>query len=197
MRILVVGATGHIGRVVASELAQRHEVLQVSRTSQISVDLTDPGSIAEMYARIGTVDAVISCTGKAPFKPLDQLSREDFLGGFADKALGQIELVRQGLDHLAEGGSFTVTSGILAREPIRTGAASSAANGALESFVMAASAELPRGLRLNAVSPSVLQSAPGYHGAFPGFEQVTDEQVARAYVRSVEGVETGKIFKVG
>lgn len=192
-----MGATGHIGSVVARELEHSHDVLQVSRSSKISVDLTDPRSIGAMYEQVGAVDAVISCTGKAAFRPLNELNRDDFINGFADKAMGQIELVRQGLAHVADGASFTITSGILAREPIRTGVASSTANGALESFVMAASQEMPRGLRVNAVSPSVLQSAPGYHASFPGFERVTDEQVARAFVRSIEGIETGKIFRVG
>lgn len=197
MRILLVGATGNIGSVVARELSQRHEVIEVSRSSEVSVDLTDGQSIAAMYEKVGSVDAVVSCTGKAAFKPLTELEHQDFIDGFADKAMGQIELVRQGMKHVSEGGSFTVTSGILAREPIATGVAASAANGALESFVLAAAPEMPRGLRVNAVSPSVLESAPGYHSAFPGFEQVTDEQVARAFVRSVEGIETGKVFRVG
>lgn len=197
MRILLVGATGHIGSVVGRELRAKHEVIEVSRSSEISVDLTDPVSIGEMYRKVGHVDAVVSCTGKAAFKPVTELTYEDFTSAFADKAMGQIELVRQGLDHVAEGGSFTITSGILAREPISTGVASATANGALESFVMAAAAELPRALRVNAVSPSVLESAPGYHSSFPGFEQVTDEQVARAFVRSIEGIETGKVFTVG
>jgi len=150
-----------------------------------------------MYQKVGHVDAVVSCTGKAAFKPVTELEYADFTAAFADKAMGQIELVRQGLDHVVEGGSFTITSGILAREPISTGVASATANGALESFVMAAAAELPRGLRLNAVSPSVLESGLGYHSAFPGFERVTDEQVARAFVRSIEGIDTGKVFTVG
>lgn len=197
MRILLIGATGHIGRVVAKELAQRHEVIEVSRSSPISVDLTDPESIAAMYDQVGAVNAVVSCTGKAAFKSLQDLDRVDFVNGFMDKSLGQIELVSQGLSRVADGASFTVTSGILAQEPIRTGVAASVANGALESFVIAAATELRGGQRLNAVSPSVLESAPGYHSAFPGFERITDEQVARAYVRSIEGVETGKILRIG
>ncbi|MFJ2621721.1 short chain dehydrogenase [Glutamicibacter sp. NPDC087344] len=197
MRIVVVGSTGHIGSVVTRELAKRHEVIGISRSSKITVDLTDPTSITDMYRQVGTIDAIVSCTGKAAFKPLNELTYADFTSAFSDKAMGQIELVRQGLEHLPDGGSFTITSGILAREAIRTGTAAAAANGALESFVLSAATELPRGQRLNAVSPSVLESAPGYHSAFPGFERVSDEQVARAYVRSIEGVETGRIFKLG
>lgn len=197
MRILIVGATGQLGSVVAQELDSTHEVIPVSRNSKIAVDLTSPESITAMYEAVGKVDAVVACTGAAAFKPLPELSHSEFMEALADKTMGQVELVRQGLLHVADGGSFTVTSGILAREPIRTGVAASMANGALESFVMAAAAELPRGLRINAVSPSVLQSATGYHSAFPGYERVTDAQVARAFVRSIEGIESGQIFTVG
>lgn len=196
MRILLVGATGHIGSVVAREFEQNHKVIAVSRSSEISADLTNPKSITDLYEQVGEVEAVVSCTGQTAFKPLDGLSHEDFVHGFADKAMGQIELVRQGLKHVADGASFTITSGILAREPIRAGVAAATANGALESFVLAASPELPPGMRLNAVSPSVLENTPGFHSAFAGFEQVTDEQIARAFVRSIEGIETGKIFRV-
>lgn len=196
MRILLVGASGHIGSVVTRELEQAHEVIGVSRSSEIRVDLTNPKSITALYEQVGEVDAVVSCTGQTAFKPLDGLSYEDFVHGFADKAMGQIELVRQGLGYVADGASFTITSGILAREPIRAGVAAATANGALESFVIAASPELPPGMRLNAVSPSVLENTPGFHSAFKGFERVTDEQIAHAFVRSIEGIETGKIFRV-
>jgi NADP-dependent 3-hydroxy acid dehydrogenase YdfG len=158
------------------------------------VDLTEPDSIQRMFDEIGTVDAIISCTGSVPFKPLAELTDKDFRAGFEDKVLGQVNLVQAGLSHLTDGGSFTLTSGVLAREPILTGVAASLVNGALESFVMAAAAELPRSIRINAVSPTVLAEATGYHEFFPGFSQVPAETVGRAFVRSVEGIQTGQVF---
>ncbi|MFD1213018.1 short chain dehydrogenase [Arthrobacter sp. GCM10027362] len=149
-----------------------------------------------MFKSIGTVDAVVSCTGSVPFKPLTELDEADYRAGFADKVMGQVSLVTEGLAYVADKGSFTLVSGILAREPIATGVAASLANGALESFVMAASAEMPRGIRINAVSPTVLAEAAGYHPYFPGFPQVAAADVARAFVRSVQGIETGQVFKV-
>ena len=95
---------------------------------------------------------------------------------------------------MSDAGSFTLTSGVLAREPIRTGAAGSVANGALEAFTMAAAAELPRRIRINAVSPTVLVESTAHHAAFPGFTQVTAAAVGQAYVKSVEGVQTGQVY---
>jgi NAD(P)-dependent dehydrogenase (short-subunit alcohol dehydrogenase family) len=194
LKILIVGANGLLGSAAAAALKDRHEVIAASRSGQVAVDLTEPDSIQRMFDEVGTVDAVISCTGSVPFKPLADLSDKDFRAGFEDKVLGQVNLVQVGVNHLSDGGSFTVTSGVLAREAILTGAAASLANGALESFVIAAAAELPRNIRINAVSPSVLAEATGYHEFFPGFAQIPAETVGRAYLKSVEGIQTGQVY---
>jgi NAD(P)-dependent dehydrogenase (short-subunit alcohol dehydrogenase family) len=194
MKILIVGANGLLGSAAASALRERHEVIEASRSGQVTVDLAEPDSIQRMFELVGTVDAVISCTGSVPFKPLAELTDKDFRSGFEDKVLGQVNLVQAGVHHISDGGSFTLTSGILAREPILTGVAASLANGALESFVMAAAAELPRRIRINAVSPSVLAEATSYHEYFPGFPQVPAETVGRAFVKSVEGIQTGQVY---
>ena len=194
MKILIVGANGLLGSAAVAALKGRHEVIEASRSSDVSVDLAEPDSIRRMFDQVGTVDAVISCTGSVPFKPLAELTDKDFRFGFEDKVLGQVNLVQLGAEYISDGGSFTLTSGVLAREPILTGAAASLANGALESFVMAAAAELPRGIRVNAVSPTVLAEASGYHEFFPGFSQVPADEVGRAYVKSVEGIQTGQVF---
>ncbi|EWS81568.1 short-chain dehydrogenase [Brachybacterium phenoliresistens] len=196
-RVLVVGASGLIGSTVADLLDQRgHEVVRSSRSSGERADLTDPASIEALFERIGPVDAVIAATGSVPFKPLPELGVEDFRAGILDKALGQIALVTLGAPRLRPGASFTLTSGILAQSPVATGAVASAANGAIDAFVRAAATTLPGGARINAVSPTVLAEAEGYHASFPGFVPVPAATVAQAFVRSVEGVETGQVFAV-
>ncbi|UEJ81987.1 short chain dehydrogenase [Brachybacterium halotolerans subsp. kimchii] len=196
-RILVVGAGGLIGSEVASALeAAGHEVIRASRSSGERVDLTDPASIEALFERIGDVDAVVSTTGVVAFKPFAELTLGDFRDGVADKTLGQIALVTVGTAHVRDGGSFTLTSGVLSAESIETGAAASVANGALDSFAIAAAVGLPRGIRINTVSPSVIAEATGYHSSFPGFPQTPVAEAARAVVRSVDGVETGQIFSV-
>ena len=69
-------------------------------------------------------------------------------------------------------------------------------NGALESFVRAAAIEL-RNQRINAVSPSVIAESMDAYGAyFRGFEPVPAKRVALAFSRSVEGAQTGQIYRV-
>lgn len=112
------------------------------------------------------------------------------------KTPAQIDVTRIAVNHLSEGGSIALTSGILSREPLANAAATAAANGAIESFVMSAAEELPKGLRINIVSPDVLENSPHYHAIFPGHRPVTDEEVGRAFVKALEGVTTGQVIKV-
>lgn len=195
-RILVVGASGLIGGAVAEHLEAEHEVIRASRSGQEKVDIADPASVRELFERIGAVDAVISCAGAAPFRHVTELTPEDYRKGLEGKSLGQINLVAEGMDHVRDGGSFTLISGILTQVPIAGSAASAAANGAVEAFATVGSAEMPRGLRLNVVSPTVVQEATHYHPAFPGFQQVPVERVVQGFVRSLEGVQTGQVFQI-
>lgn len=198
MRILVVGGSGTIGSAVVEALRDRHEVITASRRADIAVDMTDPASVDAMFGRVGEVDAVVCTGGGAPFVALAQASPTDFAMGFADKLGGQINLVLRGFEHVRDGGSFTLITGVLAREPIATGAISSTINGGLEAFVVAAATELPRGLRINAVSPSVLEESLDKYGKFfPGFAPVSAADVARAFVKSVEGSHTGRVYALG
>lgn len=197
MRILIVGAGGHVGGVARAELEARgHEVIAVSRSTEPGVDTSDPESIGALLKAVGQVDAIVVAVGSAAFKPLTELTREDYMDAFTSKTLGQVEFVTQGLDYLNDGGSITVTTGVLSREPIPTAAAAALVNGAVESFVISAAPELPRGTRINAVSPNVLANSPHFHQAFAGMVPVTDEQVAAAFVRSIEGNVTGRIIAV-
>ena len=197
MRILLIGASGHVGSAAAAALRPRHELIEAGRSTDPAVDITDAGSIAALLEATGTVDAVVVTAGSVPFRPVEQLTRDDYLAAFTGKVLSQIDVVRLALPYLTDGGSLTLTSGILARAVVPTGAAASMANGALEAYVMAAAPELPRGIRLNAVSPSVLAEATAYHDAFAGFPQVSDAEVGRAYLRAVEGLGSGRVLEVG
>lgn len=198
MRILLVGASGTLGTAVADALSVDAELITASRHGDHPVDITDPDSIAALLDSIGMVDAIACAAGVTPFKPLAELTRADYLAGLTDKLLGQIELVSQGIDHLNDGGSFTLVSGVLAYDPIATGAVAATVNGALDAFVRAAAIELPRGLRINAVSATVFEEAwDAYADYFPGHKPVAVAEAGRAYVKSVRGRQTGQIYRAG
>jgi len=198
MRVLVVGASGRLGRAVVEALADRHEVVEASRTSAHFVDLRNPATIAGLYSSVGSVDAVACTAGKTPYAALSELTSDQFLEGVRDKLLGQVELVRQGASYVSDGGSFTLVSGVLGFDPIRTGAVAATVNGGVDAFVRAAAIELPRGLRVNAVSATVFEEAWDHYGPlFPGFKPIPIADAARAYVKSIEGAATGQVIRVG
>ncbi|WP_342642567.1 short chain dehydrogenase [Rhodoligotrophos ferricapiens] len=198
MKILVVGASGTIGKAVVANLAQRHQVLQASRSqSPFKVDLTSPTSIRALYEEVGTVDAVLATTGHVKFASLETMSDADYRIGITDKLMGQVNLVVLGIPYLSSGGSFTLTSGILGEQPIPQGSSAAMVNGAIEAFARAAAIELPRGIRINVVNPTVLEeSLPVYGDFFPGMEAAPARRVALAYQRSVEGRQTGQVYRV-
>jgi NAD(P)-dependent dehydrogenase (short-subunit alcohol dehydrogenase family) len=193
MRILLVGATGTIGSEIAKALQERHEVVAASRRSGIHVDIEDPSSVRSMYREAGTVDAVICAVGSAVFKPFEQLTDDDWAFSVRDKLLGNVTLVRHGIDSLRDGGSFTLTTGILAQQPVPGGAAYSLVNAALEGFVRAAALEMTRGIRINAVSPGWISETLAALGQDPS-GGLPAREVAKAYVEAVEGRETGRII---
>jgi len=199
MKVLIVGASGIIGRAVAAELGQRHEVIAAGRSSgNVRIDITDPASIRAAFESVGRVDAVVSAAGHVKFAPFAEMRGEDYEIGNRDKLMGQVNLVLIGRESLADGGSFTLTTGVLDSDPIRGGSSASLVNGAINAFVMAAAIEMPRGLRINAVSPGLIrESAEALAPFFRGFETVPAARAALAYSKSVEGAQTGQVYRVG
>ncbi|WP_248767767.1 short chain dehydrogenase [Pseudomonas sp. MWU12-2345] len=199
MKILLIGAHGTIGSAVAEELGQRHEIIKIGRNSgDLHVDISDSASIRKLFEQTGKFDALVCAAGNVNFVPLAEMSEKDFALGLQDKLMGQVNLVLIGREYANDGASFTLTSGILNRDPIRTGASASLVNGAIDGFVKAAAIELPRGLRVNSISPNVLVEAmASYAPYFRGFKPVPAADVALAYAKSVEGLQTGQTYQVG
>ena len=198
MKIILVGASGTIGQAIDRELRERHDIVRVGRNSgDFQVDIADPASIRHLFEQVGPFDALISAAGNAHFGALEELSAKEFAVGLDDKLMGQINLVLIGREFANDGASFTLTSGVLSEDPIRYGAAVSTVNAALDGFVRAAAIELPRGLRINGVSPTILEeSLPAYGPYFRGFKAVPAATVALAYAKSAEGRQTGQVYRV-
>lgn len=193
MKILVIGATGTIGSAVVKALGDKHDVIPASRHSDVSVDLSSPDSIASMYKSLPKLDAVISTSGDAKFGPLDDLSDEDFTLGLNNKLMGQVNLVRLGRDYLNDGGSFTLTSGILAIHPHAASVMLTMINSGVEGFVRSAAIGLSGRQRLNAVSPPMVKETAEKLGW--GRDGVPAAEVALGYVKAVEGVMNGRVIE--
>jgi NAD(P)-dependent dehydrogenase (short-subunit alcohol dehydrogenase family) len=194
MRVLVVGATGIIGRAVVAALSTEHEVITASRKgSQHEVDISKPDSVRQLFTGVGTVDAIVVAAGSAVFKPLAQLSDEDFAFTLSNKLMGQVNVVRYGLTSLRDGGSITLTSGTLSQNPVPGSAAISLVNAGIEGFVRAAALESGRKARINVVSPGWVSETLAAMGRDPK-TGLPAADVAKVYVQSVTGRQTGMVL---
>ena len=197
MKIVIVGASGTMGQYLANVLEkENHEIIRASRSSEeIQVDTTSTQSIEAMFARIGTFDALISTAGETFVGPWKNLNDQTFKKGIEGKMMGQINLVLIGQHYINPKGSFTLISGALTNEPQINFANASAANGAVEGFVRASAIELSNGIRINAVSPTVIENSPQYFPYFPGEIPTTMKQLEFAFKKSLFGAVTGHIIK--
>jgi NAD(P)-dependent dehydrogenase (short-subunit alcohol dehydrogenase family) len=198
MKIIVVGGKGTIGSAVVKELSARHEVLTAGRNNcDLACDMTSEDSIRAMYAKAGKLDAVVVASGTVVFDDLEKMTSAKYHAGLSNKLMGQVAIVLIGREFIQDKGSFTLTSGILGRDPIRTGSSASMVNKAIEGFVIGAAIEMPRQLRINAICPTVLaESMDLYTPRFRGYDPVPAAKVALAYSKSVEGLQTGQIYEV-
>lgn len=192
MRVLVIGATGTIGKAVADRLSQSHNVVRVGYSDgDCQVDLGSKSSIEDLFNDVGSVDAVVSTAGVADFAPFEKLDDDAYDLALNNKLMGQINLVRVGQKHITDGGSFTLTAGILSRQPMPGTVAISMANGALESFSRAAALELNRGLRVNTVSPAFVKETMEMMGMDPT-HGISAADTANAYIASIDGELNGQ-----
>lgn len=194
MRIIVVGATGTIGRAVAKLLLTEHNVVKAaSKSGDFRVDITSQDSLEQLFQSVGSFDALVCAAGVARFAPLHELSDEDFQLGLTSKLMGQVNLVRLGMSHINDNGSFTLTSGVLSQQPMPGSSSISMINAGIEGFVRAAALELPRGIRINAVSPPWVMETLEALGMDTSIGMPA-EKVAQAYRSSVTGTRSGLII---
>jgi NAD(P)-dependent dehydrogenase (short-subunit alcohol dehydrogenase family) len=201
MKILIIGGAGLVGKAIIEELGSRHDIMVASRTGgDVRVDIEDESSIIDMYKALPKLDAVAVATGgrNAHIAPLVEMSAEGYRIGLNSKLLGQVNVVLKGIPSLNEGGSFTLIGGAHGPQDVVPQLSNvNMVNAALEGFVVAASRELPRSLRINIVSPTAFtETMDAYAPYFRGFASVSVSAVALAFSKSIEGIHTGEIYPV-
>lgn len=198
MKILIIGGHGTLGKVVTDYFAQKHEVLVAGRNKgDVQIDIADSASIEAGFAKVGKLDAVICIAGEAKWAHFDELSEQDYHIGIQSKLMGQVNVTRIAQAYLNEGGSVTLTTGILADDPVPLTTSAAMVNGAIHSFVQAVVLDLSNGNRVNVVSPGLVEAAADkYRDYFPGHLPITMKQMLSGYIRSVEGKGTGEVIRI-
>lgn len=192
MKIIIVGASGRIGKEVDKALSDNHDIVRVgARSGDVQCDYTDIQSVRRMFEKIREFDSLISVAGgDSNFKPFRNLEDEDYRYGFERKFLAQIRLLRFGEKLIRDNGSFVFTSGFLSHYPNPASIATGPLNAAVDTFVNNTAPLLNRGIRLNVVSPAPIVE-PGQDGK----GLVTAAETAKLYVEAVEGDVTGKVLR--
>ena len=198
MKALIIGGTGTIGKKVSAHLAKKHEIVNAGRNSgDVNVDIADSKSIEAMFESTGKVDAILCIAGEAKWAAFEAMTEEDFYVGLKSKLMGQVNLVRIGQQYLNSGGSFTLSTGILADDPVEGTTSPAMVNGGIHSFAKAAALELGQKFRINVVSSGLVEDAiEKYEAYFPGHNPIPMDKVINAYVKSVEGKLNGQIITI-
>lgn len=197
--VILIGAQGKMGQAALSGLG-KHQVITASRSGEgcdFQVDITSRESIERLYQNVGSFDAVVNTAGFCEYAPFGEMSDEQWQTTIQSKLMGQINLVNVGLNYINQGGSFTLISGILNIKPIPLAIADATTSGAIDTFVQCVAHELPRGIRINVVNPTVLEEAWDVYGEMmPGFQPVPGALVGKAFERSVDGFISGQVLYV-
>lgn len=198
MKILLVGASGTIGKAIIKELGQNHEIIEVGKAQgQYQVDISSEESVRKLFNKVGKVDAIIAAAGNVHWGSFKEMTADQFRIGLNEKLMGQVNLTLIGQHYLNDGGSITLTSGSLSHDPHVGGASFTTVNSSVDGFIRGVSVELDRDRRINSVSPNVLEESWAiYGGGVPGTTPVPSEKVALAYRKSVEGHQTGQTYRV-
>ena len=197
-KIIVVGATGKLGRVVVEGLQKDYEVIRAGRSGpDLKIDAFDFESVSDVLASVGPFDGLVSCIGGTPFKTFEELTMDDFAAGLSTKCFSQLNLAKAAIPFLSENGSITLTSGIIGDEPIIAGSCAAAANGALNMCVSTLAAEYAGKLRINVVSPSIIENSVDHYGMlFDGFVPTSNESIIHAYRRTISAPITGRVMSL-
>jgi len=198
MKILVIGGHGTIGKVVANHLKQKHELIIAGRNSgDVNIDIAESNSITSTLEKMGNLDAIVCIAGEARWAPFNDLSEEDYYIGIKSKLMGQVNLVRIGQKYLNKGGSVTLSTGILADDPVPMTTSAAMVNGALHSFVQAVDLEIENDIRVNVVSLGLVEDAyEKYKDYFPGHNPVSMKKAVNAYVKAIEGKGRGTVIRI-
>jgi len=198
MKILIIGGNGTIGKTVVSHFKEDNEILIAGRTNgDVNVDIGESSSIKSMFEKVGKVDAIICIAGEAKWANFYELTEDDYYIGLKSKLMGQVNLVRIGQNYLNPNGSITLSTGILADDPVVNTTSASMVNGGIHSFVQAVTLEIKSGIRVNVVSPGMVEDAyEKYKDYFPGHNPIQMKKVINGYVRSVKGKGNGEIIRI-
>jgi len=197
--IILIGANGKMGQAALSGLG-KHKIITAGRSADsydYHVDITSKESLRKLFKDVGHFDAVVNTVGVCEYANFTDMTEKQWMNTILSKMMGQINIIRIGQEYIADNGSFTLITGILNIKPIPFAIADATTSGAIDTFVKCVAFEMPRGIRVNSINPTVLEEAWDVYGEMmPGFQPVPGDLAGKAFERSVDGFITGQVIFV-
>lgn len=154
-KIVIVGATGVLGSLLASQLSDTGaQVAAIVRdasslnTTTVSehaiADITDTAALAAALTVLAPFDGLINASGVVAFGNIAELDDATLTRLFAINAIAPIVMLRESSKHITEGGFFVNLTAVVAQQPMAGMAAYSASKAAAWGAMVAATRELRR-----------------------------------------------------
>jgi 3-oxoacyl-[acyl-carrier protein] reductase len=190
---VVTGASKGIGAGIAQALAEEGASVVVNYSSSkpdaervvaqigarggtaiaVQADVSKPADIERLFSdakrSFGRVDILVNNAGTYEFAPLEAVTEEHFHKHFNINVLGLLFTTKEAVKHMPEGGSIINIGSVASSILVPNSSVYSASKAAVDAITGVLAKELgPRKIRVNAISPGVIETEGSRAGGFIG-----------------------------
>ena len=178
-KVLVAGGSSGIGLATARAFAEGGDSVTIAGRSSEKlaaaqktlphgvaaeqVDALSDASVAELFARLGTLDDLVLTVGAgAAVGPFEAVGVSAIAQTLETKLMAQARLAHAALERLSDDGTITFVGGVAGRRPLPGMVAVGVANLGLQALASALAKELAP-VRVNLIAPGLVDT-PAYAG---------------------------------
>ncbi|MGR5062385.1 SDR family oxidoreductase [Photobacterium sp. DNB22_13_2] len=181
---VVIGGTSGIGAELAKQLQNESTTVHVA-SRKTGLDINDEQSVYHYFESIGAFDHLIITAGSyAPSGKVIDVDISQAKTAFDTKFWGAINTTKQAARYIKQGGTITLTSGMLSRKVVASNYVKTAINAAIEAVTKVLAKELAP-IRVNAVSPGLTKTE--------AYQDMSEEDKNAMYQRAQNALPVSKV----